>query len=208
MTTVSFPADQRITPPWRDTTLSVADRVDLLLTEMTLEEKVAQLGSRWVRNDMQAERSTEPSPMGEPESTFNVAPLQDVFTASGTMSLEEASTYGLGHLTRVFGSLPVTVTEGTAELVRQHRVVLADSRLGIPALVHEECLTGFTTFGATVYPAAIAWGATLGAAYVRGLQSAGVIATLKHFAGYSASRAARNHAPVSMGRRRAWRRDR
>ena len=42
--------------------------------------------------------------------------------------------------------------------------------------------------------------ATLGAAYVRGLQSAGVIATLKHFAGYSASRAARNHGPVSMGR--------
>ena len=34
-----------------------------------------------------------------------------------------------------------------------------------------------------------------------GLQSAGVIATLKHFAGYSASRAARNHGPVSMGPR-------
>src|SRR5664279_1147129 len=255
MTTVSIPADERMTPPWRDTTLSVADRVDLLLTEMTLEVKVAQLGSRWVGNDMQADRPTEPSPAGEPESTFNVAPLQDVFAASGTISLEEASTYGLGHLTRVFGSLPVTVAEGTAELVRQHRVVLADSRLGIPALDHEECLTGFTTFGATVYPAAIAWGATfdadlvermaaaigrdmaavgvhqglspvlyvlrdyrwgrveetmgddpylvatLGAAYVRGLQSAGVIATLKHFAGYSASRAARNHAPVSMGRR-------
>ena len=43
--------------------------------------------------------------------------------------------------------------------------------------------------------------ATLGCAYVRGLQGAGVIATLKHFAGYSASRAARNHGPVSMGRR-------
>ena len=43
--------------------------------------------------------------------------------------------------------------------------------------------------------------ATLGCAYVRGLQSAGVIATLKHFAGYSASRAGRNHGPVSMGRR-------
>ncbi len=43
--------------------------------------------------------------------------------------------------------------------------------------------------------------AMLGAAYVRGLQSVGVIATLKHFAGYSASRAARDHAPVSMGRR-------
>ena len=54
----------------------------------------------------------------------------------------------------------MTVAEGTAELVRQHHVVLDGSRLGIPALVHEECLTGFTTFGATVYPAAIAWGAT------------------------------------------------
>ena len=129
------------------------------------------------------------------------------------------------------------------------------SRFGIPALVHEECLTGFTAYGATVYPAAIAWGATwdpdlvrrmaaaigrdmaalgvhqglspvldvvrdyrwgrveetigedpylvasLGTAYVQGLQSAGVIATLKHFAGYSASRAARNHGPVSMGAR-------
>ncbi|WP_329460364.1 beta-glucosidase family protein [Streptomyces sp. NBC_01497] len=38
-------------------------------------------------------------------------------------------------------------------------------------------------------------------AYVRGLESAGVIATLKHFAGYSASRAGRNLAPVSMGAR-------
>ncbi|MCA1220609.1 glycoside hydrolase family 3 C-terminal domain-containing protein [Streptomyces sp. 8L] len=36
-------------------------------------------------------------------------------------------------------------------------------------------------------------------AYVRGLESAGVVATLKHFAGYSASRAGRNLAPVSMG---------
>jgi beta-xylosidase len=36
---------------------------------------------------------------------------------------------------------------------------------------------------------------------VRGLEIQGVVATLKHFAGYSASRAARNHAPVPMGTR-------
>ncbi|MDF1602558.1 glycoside hydrolase family 3 N-terminal domain-containing protein [Nocardioides sp. YIM 152315] len=41
----------------------------------------------------------------------------------------------------------------------------------------------------------------VGAAYVRGLEGGGVVATLKHFVGYSASRAARNHAPVSMGPR-------
>nr|WP_253767515.1 glycoside hydrolase family 3 N-terminal domain-containing protein [Goodfellowiella coeruleoviolacea] len=41
----------------------------------------------------------------------------------------------------------------------------------------------------------------LGTAYVRGLEGAGVVSTLKHFAGYAASRAGRNHAPVSMGPR-------
>ena len=42
---------------------------------------------------------------------------------------------------------------------------------------------------------------TVGTAYVRGLEGAGVVATLKHFAGYSASRAGRNLAPVSIGPR-------
>jgi beta-glucosidase len=239
------------TPDWHDPTRSVADRVSSLLAHMTLEEKVAQLGSRWVNNDM--DKSEEPDT--EDEAPLNVAPMQDVFAASGTVSLAEASRHGLGHLTRVYGGTPLTVTEGAADVVRQQQVVLSDSRLGIPAIVHEECLTGFTTYGATVYPAAIAWGATfdpdliermaaaigrdmaavgvhqglspvldvvrdyrwgrveetmgedpylvsmLGAAYVQGLQSAGVIATLKHFAGYSAARAARNHGPVPMGRR-------
>src|SRR6476646_8530230 len=238
---------------WEDTTLSVAERVEELLRRMTLAEKVAQLGSRWIGarlQDFGAHR--EPDPAGP---SLNVAPMQDLFAAGGKTSLEEASRHGLGHLTRVYGSAPVTPAQGAAELVRQQHVVLDASRLGIPALVHEECLTGFTTYGATVYPAAIALAATfdpalveqmsaaigrdmaalgvhqglspvldvvrdyrwgrveetlgedpflvgsLGTAYVQGLQSAGVIATLKHFAGYSASRAARNHGPVSMGPR-------
>ncbi|MEO8261951.1 MAG: glycoside hydrolase family 3 N-terminal domain-containing protein [Pseudolysinimonas sp.] len=42
---------------------------------------------------------------------------------------------------------------------------------------------------------------TIGSAYVRGLESAGIVATLKHFVGYSASRAGRNLAPVSVGPR-------
>ena len=182
--------------------------------------------------------------------------MQDVFAAGQPLTLKEASRHGLGHLTRVYGSAPVTAGRGAAELVRQQRRSCSRTiRLGVPALVHEECLTGLTSYGATVYPTALAWGATfdpalvermapaigrdmaalgvhqglspvldvvrdyrwgrveetigedpylvsmLGAAYVRGLQGAGVIATLKHFAGYSASRAARNHGPVSMGRR-------
>ncbi|WP_205706611.1 glycoside hydrolase family 3 N-terminal domain-containing protein [Kineococcus vitellinus] len=233
---------------WQDAALPVAERVEALLAEMTLEEKVAQLGSRWVGNS-----HDEPAE-GEGEGAGNVAPLQDVF-AAGALEFEKASEHGLGHLTRVYGSRPVTVEEGRAEVVRLQRSIVERTRLRIPAIVHEECLTGFTAFQATVYPAALAWAATfdpqlvqemaaaigadmaavgvhqglspvldvvrdyrwgrveetmgedphlvsmLGAAYVRGLESAGVVATLKHFAGYSASRAARNHGPVSMGRR-------
>ncbi len=244
--------------PWQDPDLSADERVDLLLAAMTLEEKVGQLGSRWVGNDAAA--NAEPTPASEgvdgpAEENHNVAPMQDVFTAIGSPSLAEASRHGLGQLTRVYGSAPISALEGAAEVVRQQQVVMASSRLAIPALVHEECLTGFTAYGATVYPAAIAWGATfdpdlvqrmaaaigrdmvalgihqglspvldvvrdyrwgrveetmgedpylvatLGVGYVRGLQSAGVLATLKHFAGYSASRGARNHGPVPMGRR-------
>ncbi|MBF4561319.1 glycoside hydrolase family 3 C-terminal domain-containing protein [Microbacterium sp. VKM Ac-2870] len=43
--------------------------------------------------------------------------------------------------------------------------------------------------------------ATIATAYVRGIQDAGVHATLKHFVGYSASQAGRNHAPVHAGPR-------
>lgn len=234
---------------WRDATVPISDRVEALLATMTLDEKVAQLGSRWLGKDKGATGSAAP----ELEEGHQVAPMEHEFSSGPP--LEDASRHGLGHLTRVYGSYPLTVAEGAAEVVRQQRIVMSSSRLGIPAIVHEECLTGFTAHGATVYPAALNWGATfdpelirrmaaaigrdmaalgvqqglspvldvvrdyrwgrveeaisedpylvaiIGAAYVSGLQSAGVIATLKHFAGYSASRAARNHGPVPMGRR-------
>ncbi|MDQ0693236.1 glycoside hydrolase family 3 N-terminal domain-containing protein [Arthrobacter sp. W4I7] len=42
---------------------------------------------------------------------------------------------------------------------------------------------------------------TLATAYIQGLESSGIVATLKHFVGYSASKAGRNLAPVSVGAR-------
>nr|WP_269329050.1 glycoside hydrolase family 3 N-terminal domain-containing protein [Kineosporia babensis] len=217
---------------------------------MSIEEKAGQLGSRWLGN------TPRPPADGAQEPGAQSAPMEDAFAhEGGQVSLEQAARFGLGHLTRVYGSAPVSPAEGAAELARQQSVVVESSRLGIPAIAHEECLTGVTTYGATVYPAAIAWAATfdpeligqmaaaigrdlarlgvhqglsplmdvvrdyrwgrveetlgedpylvseLGSAYVQGLQSAGIIATLKHFVGYSASRAGRNHGPASLGRR-------
>jgi hypothetical protein len=42
------PRQERV-PAWRDTARPLGQRVELLLAEMTRGEKVAQLGSRWVR---------------------------------------------------------------------------------------------------------------------------------------------------------------
>jgi beta-glucosidase len=46
--------------------------------------------------------------------------------------------------------------------------------------------------------------ALAGSAYVRGIEKNGVVATLKHFAGHSSPRVARNHGPVSMGWREMY----
>jgi len=207
---------------------------------MTLEEKIAQLGSIW---------------MGASGEGDGVAPMQDQFFSYDQPPFEDQVKNGLGQLTRVFGTRPVDTAAGMSALAALQAKVVAASRLGIPAVAHEECLTGFTAWGATIFPTPLAWGASfdpalvaemtaamgasmravgvhqglapvldvtrdyrwgrteetigedpylvgvIGTEYVRGLQRAGIHATLKHFAAYAASRAGRNHAPVSMGPR-------
>jgi beta-xylosidase len=224
---------------WRDPSRPVAERVEDLLARMTLEEKLAQLCGIWIGTGA--------------EDGDGVAPMQGEFAEA--IPLAELVANGVGQLTRVFGTAPVTPAAGVAALSRLQRRVAAASRFGIPAIAHEECLTGFATWGATAFPTPLAWGATfdeatvremaaaigrslravgvhqglapvldvsrdprwgrteetigedpylvgvLGTAYVSGLQSAGVIATLKHFAGYSASQGGRNLAPVDIGPR-------
>jgi beta-xylosidase len=225
---------------WQDPTRPAAERVADLLGRMTLEEKIAQLGSAW---------------MGASGDGDGVAPMQDQFFTDDQPRFEELIKNGLGQLTRVFGTRPVSAAAGMSALASLQARVADTSRLGIPAVAHEECLTGFAAWGATIFPTPLAWGASfdpglvgemsaafgatmravgvhqglaplldvtrdyrwgrteetigedpylvgvIGTEYVRGLQRAGIQATLKHFAAYAASRAGRNHAPVSMGPR-------
>ena len=225
-------------PPWQDAAASVADRVEAIIAELTLEEKIAQLYGVWV---------------GASAEGGDVAPNQHEMI--GDVDLDELLPKGLGQLTRPFGTAPVDPGVGALSLARTQRRIMAESRLGIPAVAHEECLAGFAAWGATAYPVPLSWAATfdpeliermarrigddlrsvgihqglapvldvvrdarwgrveetmgedpylvgtVGAAYVRGLESAGVVATLKHFVGYSASKAGRNLAPVAVGRR-------
>ncbi|MFC3690051.1 glycoside hydrolase family 3 N-terminal domain-containing protein [Aquipuribacter hungaricus] len=219
---------------------AASERVRGLLAQMTLREKLAQVVGLWVGAGADGEV---------------VAPLQDAMLGEVAPPFEEFAVEGLGHLTRVFGTRPVEPATGRRALRDAQRWLVENTRLGIPAIAHEECLTGLAAWRATTFPTPLAWGAsfdgelveqvgaaigesmaglgvhqglapvldvvrdvrwgrvdecigedpylvgTIGTGYVRGLQSAGVLATLKHFVGYSASRAGRNLAPVSAGPR-------
>jgi beta-xylosidase len=228
--------------PWRDKRLSPLERADALIPLMSLEEKLAQLVGVWV---------------GADATGGGVAPHQADMTHrdSDVLPWSAFIKHGLGQITRPFGTAPVDPVLGARSLAASQAEIVAASRFGIPAQVHEECLTGFAAWRATAFPTPLSWGAafdpelvermasrighsmrsvgvhqglapvldvtrdyrwgrteetigedpylvgTVGAAYVRGLESAGVVATLKHFAGYSASRGGRNLAPVHIGRR-------
>ncbi|MFD9701491.1 glycoside hydrolase family 3 protein [Lentzea sp. NPDC059081] len=214
------------------------ERAEALVAAMTLDE-LAQLVGVWV---------------GADPSGGAVVPRQSDMTGE-PVAWPEVIANGLGQLTRPFGTRPVTPAAGARSLALSQRQIVAASRFGIPALVHEECLTGFAAWQATTYPAPLSWGAsfdpalvvemagligesmravgvhqglapvldvtrdyrwgrteetigedpylvgTVGTAYVHGLEGSGIVATLKHFAGYSASRAGRNLAPVAIGAR-------
>jgi beta-xylosidase len=226
--------------PWQDPTLPAPTRAKDLLSRMRLEEKLGQLSSIWPGSDAESEEE-------------DVAPLQHEL--SEAPDLDALLPNGLGQVTRPFGTAPLEPAEGARALRDTQRRVVEGNRFSIPAVAHEECLTGFTAWQATILPTPLAWGATfhpelietaarqigesmrsvgihqglspvldvvrdprwgrteeligedpylvstIATSYVRGLESTGIVATLKHFAGYSGSRGARNHAPVPVGPR-------
>ncbi|MBI1257818.1 MAG: beta-glucosidase [Chloroflexi bacterium] len=113
-----------------DDTRSVEDRVEHLLAEMTLDEKIAQLGSCWIYELLDG---------------LNFSPDK----ASRIMR------HGLGQITRMGGASNVRPAESAAlgNAIQKHLV--ENTRLGIPAVIHEECCSGYMAKGATVFPQAI-----------------------------------------------------
>ncbi len=219
---------------YKDPSAPLDERVEDLLDQMTLDEKIAQLGCLW--------------------STQLVR--DDTFDADFTAS---KMPHGMGQITRIGASTGLHPRESAALMNAIQRVAVERTRLGIPIFVHEESVGGFCHRDATVFPQGIGlaatwdpalvervaevireqmlavgarlalapvldvardprWGrveetygedpvlnGTLGAAYVRGLQTddlrAGVVATGKHFLGYAMSEGGRNWNPVQLGPR-------
>ena len=141
---MSHPLIGQDTQLWRDPSRPAAERVADLLGRMTLEEKAAQLTSIW---------------LGHQARDSDVAPLQGAFHAPGA-PFAELIRDGLGQLTRVFGTRPVPPAAAVRALRELQAQVVAASRFGIPAVAHEECLTGFAAWTATIFPTPLAWGAS------------------------------------------------
>ena len=118
-------------PLYRDPTVPVDERVADLLARMTLDEKVAQLGSRWV---------------------FELADGDGLVEQRGAGYLA----HGLGQVTRISGASSLRPRRGgRRSRTRSSATSSSSTRLGIPAIVHEEICSGLMARGATVFPQAI-----------------------------------------------------
>lgn len=114
-----------------DKTVPVQARIEDLVTRMSLEEKVAQLGS--VGPDAFLDERGEFSPE----------------------KAKKAIPYGIGQITRIAGASGLEPEKAAKAANAVQRFLLEETRLGIPALLHEECLSGLMAKGGTAYPQAI-----------------------------------------------------
>jgi beta-glucosidase len=117
-------------PLYRDPSLPIDARVADLLARMTRAEKVAQLGSFWA---------------------FEV--IKESGLDEGRLAERVAD--GIGHVTRLAGSTNLRPAE-VAEAANGIQRYLAEStRLGIPAIIHEETLHGLGAWAAPCFQQSI-----------------------------------------------------
>ncbi len=119
---------------YRDPSLGIGERVADLLARMRLEEKVAQLGSAWVFQLADGPRLDPAAP--------------------------DLLRHGLGQVTRISGASSLAAREAATLANAIQRHLVSSTRLGIPAIVHEEICSGVMARGSTIFPQAIGLAST------------------------------------------------
>ena len=126
---------ERASAAYLDPSRTLEERVRDLLDRMTLEEKLAQLGAVWGSALAEGDRFSAPK-------------------------AKQALHAGIGHITRIAGGSLLGPRQ-SAELANEiQRFLIEDTRLGVPAIVHEESCAGYTARGATCFPQAIGLAST------------------------------------------------
>jgi beta-glucosidase len=136
--------------PYRNPKLPVEARVEDLISRMTLEEKVAQMLCIWqVKPGVQT-----------PAGDFDAAKASATYPNGMGMVARPSDFQGVDTATGAAGTTGAKVNRNaqqTARYVNQvQKWAVEDTRLGIPALTHEEALHGFVARDATSFPQAIA----------------------------------------------------
>lgn len=122
-------------PRYLDPTQPLETRVDDLLSRMTLDEKLAQLSGVWV---------------------YEL--LED--TAFAPEKARRLIGHGIGQITRIGGASNLEPTASAELANRIQNFLVEHTRLGIPAMVHEECCSGYMAKGATCFPQIIGLAST------------------------------------------------
>ncbi len=120
---------------FQDANQAIDVRVDDLLTRMNLDEKLAQIGCVWSTQLVEEEAFSE-------------------------QRAGELLGHGTGHITRVGSATGLRPRESAQFMNRIQRFLVEETRLGIPAIVHEESCAGFTARDATQFPQAIGLAST------------------------------------------------
>lgn len=106
---------------------SIEQRTRELLSQMTLDEKLAQISSYWIF-DLQTNGAMDWS------------------------KVAEKLKHGIGQITRLAGASAFDPGRAAETSNRLQKFLLEKTRLGIPAILHEESCSGAMVLGGTNYP--------------------------------------------------------
>jgi beta-xylosidase len=115
-----------------------------LLRRMTVKEKVAQLCAAWLSI--------------EEDGSFSFREAYDGFISESEGNPETILKNGIGQITRPLGTRPIDAAAGVRGFNRVQKFLVEGTRLGIPALAHEECLPGLLAKGSTLFPTSLNYG--------------------------------------------------